>query len=249
MCFKYAKSPKEEFGFIDMEELVSCNFEDPKRTKPIKVKKDQQGDLKYLLYLIGRKRTYVLSANTRSDQVMWFNGFQVFFKVKHVINLVKNGAAFSKQSLQMLEEARQKEALRSKSVPPTRKKDDALDKAAQKVNLDKDGNIKATKNIQLKGKLGAKTERKEETKEETKEKVEPKKVYYRNDSRKVETNIKTDDGQMVTKRGNSTNKMKVIPSLDLKKFEEKQEEKKATLEAEQLKTKESDKQIDDEDQA
>ncbi len=40
MCFKYAKSPKEEFGFIDMEELVSCNFEDPKRTKPIKVKKD-----------------------------------------------------------------------------------------------------------------------------------------------------------------------------------------------------------------
>ncbi len=96
MCFKYAKSPKEEFGFIDMEELVSCNFEDPKRTKPIQVKKDQQGDLKYLLYLIGRKRTYVLSANTRSDQVMWFNGFQVFFKVKHVINLVKNGAAFSK---------------------------------------------------------------------------------------------------------------------------------------------------------
>ena len=139
MCFKQAKSPKEEFGLIDMEELVSCNFEDPKRTKPIKVKKDQQGDLKYLLYLIGRKRTYVLSANTRSDQVMWFNGFQVFFKVKHVINLVKNGAAFSKQSLQMLEEARQKEALRSKSVPPTRKKDDAIQKAAQKVNLDKDG--------------------------------------------------------------------------------------------------------------
>ena len=114
MVFKYAKSPKEEFSIIDMEELVSCNFEDPRRQKPIKVKKGKQNDLKYLLYLIGRKRTYVLSSHTRSDQVMWFNGFQVFFKVKHVINLVKNGAAFSKQSLQMLEEARQKKALRSK---------------------------------------------------------------------------------------------------------------------------------------
>ena len=40
MAFKYAKSPKEEFSLIDMEELVSCNFEDPKRTKPLKVKKE-----------------------------------------------------------------------------------------------------------------------------------------------------------------------------------------------------------------
>lgn len=40
MVFKYAKSPKEEFSQIDMEELVSCNFEDPKRTKPLKVKKE-----------------------------------------------------------------------------------------------------------------------------------------------------------------------------------------------------------------
>lgn len=38
MCFKYAKSPKEEFTVIEMEELVSCNFEDPKRNKPIKIK-------------------------------------------------------------------------------------------------------------------------------------------------------------------------------------------------------------------
>ena len=101
MVFRYAQSPKEQFTILDMEELVSCNFEDPKRTKPIKLKnsKNRSTDMRYLLYLIGRKRTYVLSANTRSDQVMWFNGFQVFFKVKHVINLVKNGAAFSKQSL------------------------------------------------------------------------------------------------------------------------------------------------------
>ena len=67
MVFKYAKSPKEEFSIIDMEELVSCNFEDPRRQKPIKVKKGKQNDLKYLLYLIGRKRTYVLSSHTRSD--------------------------------------------------------------------------------------------------------------------------------------------------------------------------------------
>ena len=33
-----------------------------------------------------------------------------------MINLVKNGAAFSKQSLQMLEEARHKEMLRSKET-------------------------------------------------------------------------------------------------------------------------------------
>lgn len=96
MVFKYAKSPKEEYTVVPMEELVSCNFEDPMRKKPIKVKKDGATDLRYVLYLIGRKRTLVLSAATRSDQVMWFNGFQVFFKVKHVVCLVKNGAAFSK---------------------------------------------------------------------------------------------------------------------------------------------------------
>ena len=69
MCFKYAKSPKEEFSQMEMEEIVSCNFEDPKRTKPIKIKNQKQNaaDLKYLLYLIGRKRTFILSANTRSD--------------------------------------------------------------------------------------------------------------------------------------------------------------------------------------
>ena len=104
MVFRYAKSPKEDFTDMPMEDMVSCNFEDQNRTKPIKIKnqKSRQADLKYLLYLIGKKRTYVLSANTRSDQVMWFNGFQVFFKVKHVINLVRSGSAFSKQSLQML---------------------------------------------------------------------------------------------------------------------------------------------------
>ena len=38
MLFKYAKSPKEEFSTIEMEDLVSCNFEDPKRSKPLKIK-------------------------------------------------------------------------------------------------------------------------------------------------------------------------------------------------------------------
>ena len=118
MVFKYSDSPKESFTILDIEDLVSCNFEDPKRSKPIKInnQKERQVDLKYLLHLVGRKRAYVLSANTRADQVMWFNGFQVFFKVKHVVNLVKNGAAFSKQSLQMLEEAKAKDALRSREA-------------------------------------------------------------------------------------------------------------------------------------
>ena len=114
MVFKYAKSPRDPFSVLDLEEVVSCNFEDPRRAKPIKIKnqRSRAGDLRYLLHLVGRKRTYVLSACTRADQVSWFNGFQVFFKVKHVVNLVKNGAAFSKQSLQLLQDARQKEAAR-----------------------------------------------------------------------------------------------------------------------------------------
>ena len=91
-----------------MTKIISCNFEDSNRKKPIKLKKGKEADLKYLLYLIGVKRTYVLSCHTRTDQVMWFNGFQVFFKVKHVINIITNGAAFSTKSLQMLEEAHQK---------------------------------------------------------------------------------------------------------------------------------------------
>ena len=96
MVFKYVKTPKDEWTKIPMEELISCNFEDPMRKKPLKVKKGGNLDLRYVLYIVGRKRTLVLSAMTRSDQVLWFNGFQVFFKVKHVISLVKNGAAFNK---------------------------------------------------------------------------------------------------------------------------------------------------------
>ena len=39
MVFKYAKSPRDPFSVLDLEEVVSCNFEDPARTKPLKVKK------------------------------------------------------------------------------------------------------------------------------------------------------------------------------------------------------------------
>ena len=38
MVFRYAKSPKEDFTDMPMEDMVSCNFEDPNRTKPIKIK-------------------------------------------------------------------------------------------------------------------------------------------------------------------------------------------------------------------
>ena len=97
MMFRYSKSPKEKFADLDMSEMISCNFEDPDRHQPVvlKNKKENQHLLKYLLYLVSNKRTYVLSANTRTDQVMWFNAFQVFFKVKHVYNLVNQGLVAS----------------------------------------------------------------------------------------------------------------------------------------------------------
>lgn len=77
---------------------------------------------------------------------MWFNGFQVFFKVKHVINLVKNGAAFSKQSLQMLEEARSKK----QEVTTKDKKKQKKKKSSTKVTMPE----KESFNVGLKGKLG-----------------------------------------------------------------------------------------------
>ena len=120
----------------------------------------------------------------------------------------------------MLEEARQKEALRSKSVPPARKKDKELGKAT-KGALDKEGKVKNAKNIQLKGKLGATTER-EKNVEEAKE--APKK-YYVGDSKKIEVNVKTDDGQVVTKRGESYNTQQIIPSLGIEEHKKKEEEK------------------------
>ena len=69
MVFKYAKSPKDEYSTHSLEDLISCNFEDHKRTKPLKIKnqKSNANDLKYILYLVCRKRTFVLSARTRQE--------------------------------------------------------------------------------------------------------------------------------------------------------------------------------------
>ena len=219
MVFKYADSPKESFTILDMEDLVSCNFEDPKRTKPLKIKnqKERQSDLRYLLYLIGRKRTYVLSANTRADQVMWFNGFQVFFKVKHVINLVKNGAAFSKQSLQMLEEARARDALRSRDsslgkigtfVPrKTSKKNKTNPAMAKPVNATQIG---------LKGSLDKqeKATPKGKNVSRNNEQLAERKVFYSGQSFKKEKRVLLSDNQVVKmKSEGGLNKSYVVPSI------------------------------------
>ena len=77
--------------------------------------------------------------------------------MKHVINLVKNGAAFSKQSLQMLEEARQKKVETKK---PSTKKGKKISEASVKVS------DKATSNVGLKGKLGNKKKKSDAGEEE-----------------------------------------------------------------------------------
>ena len=77
MTFKYAKSPKEKFTELRMNEIEYIGTVDPQRTKPIKIKNQSNNmhDLKYLIYLNSKNRKYVFSANSRSDLVMWMQGF------------------------------------------------------------------------------------------------------------------------------------------------------------------------------
>jgi hypothetical protein len=77
MTFKYAKSPKERFTEIQMVDILFVGTQDDKRSLPIKVK--DMHDLKFLLHIRTKKRTYVFSANTRPDQNMWAVGFNAFF--------------------------------------------------------------------------------------------------------------------------------------------------------------------------
>ena len=57
---------------------------DKKKHKPIKIKNQSKNasDLRNVLYLHCKNRSFVLSANTRTEQIMWYNGFEAFFKVK-----------------------------------------------------------------------------------------------------------------------------------------------------------------------
>ena len=84
MVFRYAKSPKERFTDIPMQDILFAGSQDSERKWPIKVK-DQQ-DLKFLLHIRTKKRTYVFSANTRPDQNMWAVGFNAFFQIKAYFN-------------------------------------------------------------------------------------------------------------------------------------------------------------------
>ena len=80
MTFKYAKSPKEKFTEMRMNEIVFIGTSDPERSKPIKIKNQSNNmhDLKYLIYLNSKSRKYVFSANARSDLNMWMQGFTAF---------------------------------------------------------------------------------------------------------------------------------------------------------------------------
>ena len=80
MTFKYAKSPKEKFTELKMDEIISVTQTDEDRTKPIKTK--NQYDLKYLLHLKSEKRTFVFSCNSRCDRDMWQEAFDAFFQIK-----------------------------------------------------------------------------------------------------------------------------------------------------------------------
>ena len=77
LTFKYAKSPKELFTEITGSELVSCEQHDPKKHHPITIKNQRKnaGDLRNVLHLHCKRRTFILSANTKTEQLMWYNGF------------------------------------------------------------------------------------------------------------------------------------------------------------------------------
>ena len=93
----------------------------------------------------------------------------------------------------MLQEARQKEVIRSKSVPPASKEKSKSERNLSKRSQRNASNLKdgAAEKVGLKGKFNAKEENKEEKKEEKKEeeKKEEKKVYYRGQAKKQERDI------------------------------------------------------------
>jgi hypothetical protein len=80
MTFKYAKSPKEKFTELRMNEIAYIGTDDPERTKPIKIKNQSNNmhDLKYLIYVNSSRRKFVFSANARSDLIMWMQGFNAY---------------------------------------------------------------------------------------------------------------------------------------------------------------------------
>ena len=69
LCFKYAKSPKELFTEITHQEMVNCEYHDKKTHKPLKIKNQSKNaaDLRNVLYLHCTKRTFILSANTKTE--------------------------------------------------------------------------------------------------------------------------------------------------------------------------------------
>ncbi len=83
MTFKYAKSPKDTWTEMKMDEITFAGPKD--QGKEIKVK--NLYDLKYLIHLQCEKRTFVFSCNSRSDLIMWQSAFNAFFKIKEAFLL------------------------------------------------------------------------------------------------------------------------------------------------------------------
>ena len=69
LVFRYAKSPKEQFSEILANELVSVEYFDKKKHKPIKIKNQSKNasDLRNVFFLHCKARSFVLSANTRTE--------------------------------------------------------------------------------------------------------------------------------------------------------------------------------------
>ena len=91
MHFKYAESPKEKLKVYQIDEIEYAQDVHPKG-KQIEIKKTTQNliDMRHLIHIKMGKRIFCFSAHNRADQRMWISGFEVFFQLKTICDLIKN---------------------------------------------------------------------------------------------------------------------------------------------------------------
>ena len=63
-----------------MEDVQFVGSQDSSRQKAVKSKDPH--DIKFLVHIKTKGRTYVFSAMTRSDHMMWLNGLNAFLQIK-----------------------------------------------------------------------------------------------------------------------------------------------------------------------
>jgi hypothetical protein len=95
MTFKYAKSPKDSWTEMKMDEITYAGQKDPEPGKELKVK--NLYDLKYLIYLQCAKRKFVFSCNSRSDLMMWQSALDAFFIIKEAFLLYSSKSKRTKK--------------------------------------------------------------------------------------------------------------------------------------------------------